>query len=164
MIVFSCVECGQSLQALESNAGKKARCKCGAVSPIPLASSMGSNAPSDSAWAPPASPAYATADGNPVDYQAERFPASSAAKFDEMDLPATPVPSSAAYGAPAAAPVAAAPATTGPDLTAVLWGVGLMILSVVWFFGALAAGRIFFYPPILFIIGLFKVITGLFRK
>lgn len=38
MIVFSCEECGTSLQALDQNAGKKARCQCGAVMPIPEAS------------------------------------------------------------------------------------------------------------------------------
>ncbi len=35
MIVFQCEECGTSLQALDQNAGKKARCQCGAVMPIP---------------------------------------------------------------------------------------------------------------------------------
>ena len=39
---------------------------------------------------------------------------------------------------------------------------GLMMLgAVVWFFGAMALGWVFFYPPILFIIGLITFIRGL---
>jgi phage FluMu protein Com len=44
----------------------------------------------------------------------------------------------------------------------VIFGVGLMIVSAVWFVGGLAAGVIFFYPPILLIIGLVTLIKGLF--
>jgi len=40
-------------------------------------------------------------------------------------------------------------------------GAGMMLLAVVWFVGGLAAGYIFFYPPILLIIGLVTMITGL---
>jgi hypothetical protein len=40
-------------------------------------------------------------------------------------------------------------------------GIGLMLLAVIWFFGGLAVGVIFFYPPILFIIGLIGCIRGL---
>lgn len=40
-------------------------------------------------------------------------------------------------------------------------GIGMMILAVVWFFGALIfANRIFFYPPILLIIGFVTMING----
>ncbi|QEG38563.1 hypothetical protein [Roseimaritima ulvae] len=39
MIVFQCEECGTQLQALDENAGKKARCQCGAVMPVPPLSS-----------------------------------------------------------------------------------------------------------------------------
>jgi predicted Zn finger-like uncharacterized protein len=40
-------------------------------------------------------------------------------------------------------------------------GAFLMLASVVWFFGGLAFGIIFFYPPILFIIGLVAFIRGI---
>jgi DNA-directed RNA polymerase subunit RPC12/RpoP len=53
-----------------------------------------------------------------------------------------------------------------PEKKALSWGVaggGLMILiAVVWFFVGLAAGYIFFYPPILFLIGLVGLLRGLF--
>jgi hypothetical protein len=43
-----------------------------------------------------------------------------------------------------------------------LWcGLAMMVGAVIWFFGALAIGIIFFYPPILFIIGLISFFTGL---
>ncbi len=40
-------------------------------------------------------------------------------------------------------------------------GLLLMLLAVVWFFGGLFAGFIFFYPPFLFVAGLVGVIKGL---
>jgi hypothetical protein len=43
----------------------------------------------------------------------------------------------------------------------VLTGVLMMVGALIWFFGALAAGVIFYYPPILFIIGLVTFIKGL---
>jgi hypothetical protein len=40
-------------------------------------------------------------------------------------------------------------------------GLLMMVIAVVWFFGGLALGRIFFYPPILFIVGLVGFFKGL---
>jgi hypothetical protein len=43
-----------------------------------------------------------------------------------------------------------------------MWcGLAMMVGAIIWFFGALAVGVIFFYPPILFIIGLISFFTGL---
>ena len=39
-----------------------------------------------------------------------------------------------------------------------------MIGAVVWFFFGLKTGWIFFYPPVLFLFGLFAVIRGLDRS
>jgi|GEM_PF-2371815 len=44
----------------------------------------------------------------------------------------------------------------------VLGGVGIMALAAVWFIGGYAAGYIFYYPPILFLIGLASTLKGLF--
>jgi len=41
-----------------------------------------------------------------------------------------------------------------------LGGIAMVVIAVVWFFGGLAAGYIFFYPPILFAIGVFAIIKG----
>lgn len=43
----------------------------------------------------------------------------------------------------------------------VLGGTIMMAIAAVWFFGGLAAGYIFYYPPILFVIGLYALIKGL---
>ena len=41
-------------------------------------------------------------------------------------------------------------------------GIVMMVLAAVWFFGGYAMGIIFFYPPILFLFGLFAFAKGLF--
>jgi hypothetical protein len=43
----------------------------------------------------------------------------------------------------------------------VLGGIGLMLGAVVWFVLGLMADRIFFYPPIMFIIGFVAMIKGI---
>lgn len=45
----------------------------------------------------------------------------------------------------------------------VLGGVAVMVGAVVWFVVGLLADRIFFYPPILFVIGIVAVIRGIAR-
>ncbi len=54
-----------------------------------------------------------------------------------------------------------APERAGLD-KGVLGGIVMMVIAVVWFGLGWAAGYIFFYPPILFVIGLFGVLKGLF--
>lgn len=54
-----------------------------------------------------------------------------------------------------------------PSLSArapILIGILMMVGALVWFFVALAAGRIFFYPPILFIIGIVSVVRGILAR
>lgn len=44
-------------------------------------------------------------------------------------------------------------------------GVILMVLAVLWFFGGIIyLNRIFFYPPILFIVGLVAMIKGIIKE
>jgi hypothetical protein len=45
-----------------------------------------------------------------------------------------------------------------------LGGVVMIAIAVVWFFGGLAAGYIFYYPPILFAIGIYALIKGLIER
>lgn len=45
----------------------------------------------------------------------------------------------------------------------ILGGLAMIAISVVWFFGGLALGIIFYYPPILFIIGIFVLLRGIFN-
>ncbi len=44
----------------------------------------------------------------------------------------------------------------------VLGGIAMMVIAAVWFFVGLSWGLIFFYPPVLFIIGLYGLLKGLF--
>jgi hypothetical protein len=43
-------------------------------------------------------------------------------------------------------------------------GIGMIVLAVVWFVGGLFVGIIFFYPPILLIIGIGTFLKGLWEK
>ena len=46
-----------------------------------------------------------------------------------------------------------------------VWGGVLMIaIAAVWFFAGLAAGYIYFYPPVLFVIGIYAIIKGVVKK
>lgn len=40
-------------------------------------------------------------------------------------------------------------------------GIVMMVIAAVWFFAGLAADRIFFYPPVLFVIGVYALIKGM---
>lgn len=42
----------------------------------------------------------------------------------------------------------------------VLGGVAMIAIALVWFFVGLAAGRIFFYPPVLLVIGIVSIVKG----
>ena len=46
----------------------------------------------------------------------------------------------------------------------VVGGILMVVIAVVWFFGGLAFDRIFFYPPILLIIGVYAIVKGIADK
>ena len=45
-----------------------------------------------------------------------------------------------------------------------LGGLAMMVIATVWFFVALQGGVIFFYPPVMFVLGLGSVISGLVNR
>ncbi len=45
-----------------------------------------------------------------------------------------------------------------------LGGIIMIAIAVVWFFVGLAGGYIFYYPPILFVIGIYALIKGLIDR
>ncbi len=49
-------------------------------------------------------------------------------------------------------------------MKAILAGAAMMVGAVVWFVVGWMAGRIFFYPPILFVIGAVSLGKGLLAK
>lgn len=44
----------------------------------------------------------------------------------------------------------------------VMGGVLMIVIALVWFFGGLAVDRIFFYPPVLLLFGIYAVVKGLY--
>jgi hypothetical protein len=57
----------------------------------------------------------------------------------------------------------AKPRRRGPSIAvspAVITGVLMMVIAVVWFVLALSLGWIFFYPPVMFVLGLVAVVKG----
>ena len=44
----------------------------------------------------------------------------------------------------------------------IIGGIAMIAIALVWFFAGLQAGYIFFYPPILFLIGVYALLKGLF--
>jgi len=43
----------------------------------------------------------------------------------------------------------------------VLGGLIMMVIAVIWFFAGLSIGIVFFYPPILFVIGVYAFFKGI---
>jgi len=96
--------------------------------------------------------------------QAGAYGQSSSAGDGELRL----VPDANPYAAPATpasfnfAPAKPQKRSVDGEINGSLWGgIGMMVLAVVWFVGGLFFDIIFFYPPILFIIGLVAFVKGL---
>ena len=139
----ACPQCGKQLMVPVTAAGKQGRCPaCSTVFPL---------------LAPVA--AEAVPDLQPIETEPD---------YNLQPLATEPNP----YGAPVSAPAptgSAYPYGSQPPKEKPGWwgsmlgGVAMMVIAVVWFFGALfLADRIFFYPPILFIIGLVTFCRGIF--
>lgn len=46
----------------------------------------------------------------------------------------------------------------------IVGGAVIIVLAVAWFLIGLAAGRIYFYPPVLLIFGLISIVRGIFAR
>jgi hypothetical protein len=158
-------DCGHSLRVREELAGRKIRCpKCAKVSVVPQ---------------PPAKDAEDTALDILLDEPAGKKTSSrlqAAKPMPARDEPKAPSPPSSdlsdlqrpVYKPP---PPAKAPPAPGKEKRdpgrgsiavhpSIISGLLMMIGAAVWFFLGLAADRIFFYPPILFILGIGAIIRG----
>lgn len=185
-IQVACPKCGKHLKAPAAAAGKKARCpSCQSLMMLPVPGTAGAPA----AYPNPAFPS-APLPNLPVPGAAAAGPqqplAGSALSGGLSDLLDEAQPSGwnagdgYAVAAPEPAPTSSAAVDTRfeaikpvkakkrrksksfSDNSSALAGLGLMILAVVWFVGGLFVGYIFFYPPILFLIGLVTFLKGLF--
>jgi hypothetical protein len=173
-IAVTC-ECGQRFRAPAHLAGKRVKCSV-CQQPIsvpdPQAASPAAPDPLDFGIAPPSSDPLQSPSDDPL---------GSPTGFDWNEIPA----------APAAPAFSAAPALAGDtrasaanELLAkaradeaekkqenvawsngqILSGIGMMIGAVMWFVTGLVFGRIFCYPPILFVLGVIAVINGIAYK
>ncbi len=164
-IIVTC-DCGAKLRAQDEHAGKKTRCpRCGALLVIPA---DGGDRPPDvepveeepprrGVVAPPPAPRPSRASYG-VSQEDEpaprRRPARDPLNFDDEDddKPRRPRPRPR-------------PRPTGGDGWGINAGVGggilMMVIAIIWFVVGLMFDWVFFYPPILFIIGLIALIKGL---
>ena len=131
-------------------------------SPQPAATWQGSSIPNPYGNIAPASPFGQPA--SPFGQPASPFGQSGSAGNDEFRLAPEPNP----YAAPSApasfnfAPAKPQKQSADGEVNGSLWGgIAMMVGAVVWFVGGLFFDIIFFYPPILFIIGLIAFVKGL---
>jgi len=158
-IAVSCPQCGQQLVVPATAIGKQGRCpSCKHIFPLEAPAGAYVVEPLAPSPAPPApSPKSIWDEQLGGDYALQPLPTSP-------PMPAAPNPYIPAT----------AQATKGKYRHGFGWehraldagmmgGLGMMALAVVWFLvGFFCLNRIFFYPPILFIIGLIGFIKGLF--
>lgn len=150
-IQFSCPSCMTTLQVNAELAGRISACPCGAHVPVPDAN--------DPLGLPP---------GDPFGFPASNQMGGQAATL-QSSIP--PNQLNSPYHSPNSASAkkrkkknrASAPESSGNSIFEgeIIAGIAMMLGAVVWFVGGLAAGFIFFYPPILFLIGLGSLIKGL---
>jgi predicted Zn finger-like uncharacterized protein len=179
-MAISCPHCSAQFRVPMSLAGKKGRCaKCQGIVNIPVAPALEPlSAPvvqATLAPAPAAQPAADAFDDAFGDYKlmqdpppASPFQANPYAPAGGAANPYVQNP----YAPTAPADPKKYDGAFGMEKRAMdaglLGGIGLMVLSVVWFFGGLMLiDRIFIYPPILFIIGFvacIRGVIGLFSK
>lgn len=159
MIQFRCPECQKLLQVAPENAGKLVACPCGGQSRVPSGQE---------------NPAQSPPPGSPQDFGGFAG-ASGAAPTNQPDPAFANVPGAATltgqpgafdsqggYGAGQPMDQAYEPPKKSSPLNSTTFaGIAMMVGAAVWFFVGLAAGRIFFYPPILFIFGIVSFFKGL---
>jgi len=148
-IEVTCPQCAKQLRVPASAMGKQGRCpSCGNIFPLeaPLEAKL---------VEPPAAPAPIAEEDGP--------------DYSLAPLPPEPAPATAVNPySPSNTPSASKSYDHGFGLEHRGWdagmmgGLAMMAIAAVWFFGGLALGIIFYYPPILFIIGLVGFMRGLF--
>lgn len=144
-----CPHCGHQHTADPSLAGQQAQCHCGQVFQVPGAAAGVFEAQTAQAnpFAEVADDDYHLAAEEPGMSQ------STTVTSDELRSKAAPPQKNyeGAFGWE----------KKGWD-NGVVGGLIMIAISLVWFFGGLAAGVIFYYPPILFLIGVVGLLRGIF--
>ncbi len=164
-ITFDCA-CGRHFNVGEKYAGKRTKCpSCAAPLTVPTPAAVPADAPSDEDAAyralmdgsepEPAAPKTSW-DASPADAPAPR-PKPEPPKIKARAAAEKPARGPAGDSWPTG--YEAEPSRSGVTISSgVLGGAAMMLGAVVWFVVGWAAGVIFFYPPILFLIGLFTFV------
>lgn len=163
--------CGKKLRIKDELAGRKIRCpECKAVVPVraPERSAedealdvLLSESPDDERPAPPAEPEPAPEPVSARDsegYGVQAPPATPPVPKPKLPPSVKKVKKESSRGAPL---VTFEEGWFGSVNSGVLGGLLMMVIAAVWFFLGLAANRIFFYPPVLFVIGFISILKGL---
>jgi hypothetical protein len=162
-IRLQCPVCRVNLLCPDDKAGKQGKCSScgssftvpgGAEAPTPAASSA------PAAFSRPATPSTLAAPSRPVTPSA---PANLAELSALMKETGAAPRADRNYDVPGLAPNtggAFAPEKKGISM-GVVGGIIMIAIAVVWFVVGYAAGFIFFYPPILAVIGMFAIVKGI---
>ena len=188
-LTVSCSACGKEFSVPSSYAGKKAKCRCGQPIQIPAAPSAAAS-PEEPMWAELAEPEGVSQEPILDAELAEPAPqddlwgGAAPASNGGDDLWGSALPASAAPAQPANQPRSDNEVLSGYTSEeswrqpaqetqesvgsvglngGVLGGAAMMVVAVCWFCGGLVVGYIFFYPPILFVVGLVGLIKGLIQ-
>ena len=155
-IAFSCQSCSRALRVKDELAGKQIYCPdCKSILIVPVQSEATRLRPEDDI--PTAAVAEPEA-RDPYGMRAEEpaKPLTRRPTAGDDDFPTTELPRRRT-----APPPRSSGGDSGGGIGAVIGGIVMMVIAVVWFVVGWMAGRIFFYPPILFIIGIVAVIRGI---
>ncbi len=156
-------DCGRTLKVKDEAAGRKVRCPaCSKVLVAPMPEPSG-NLEDEAinellAEGPPAPVASVPPPREPAEEKDQGF--------EEEKRPPMPKPRKNKSLDPtreARLPRIERPERSGGGIAIhpqIIMGVLMMVGALIWFFGALALGVIFWYPPILFVLGIGTVIKG----
>ncbi|MGV3484665.1 MAG: hypothetical protein ACO1RT_09635 [Planctomycetaceae bacterium] len=181
-MIIQCRSCGKSLQIDDKFVGKQVKCPCSAVLTVPGAAAV--MAPAAAAAA--ARPNRANG-GQPAAtaFGIDRAQMSSLfGELTENDMVVKGQSTDTKAGKKQKDPLAAyqpaaskSSSTTKPKATSgsaktrsaggkgtLVTGILMMVGAVVWFVVGYAGGVIFFYPPVLFVLGLIAVVKALLGK
>lgn len=186
-VVVACA-CGKRLSAPESARGKAVRCPCGNTVSVPYADEVPSvavaaSAPANDSWLNDL-PDHSSNpfDSNPAAAYGYSAPlaapySNQGAAYGGSPQPSAPAMSQAiahshlanaqqslAYERQRAAEQQAADSGSSFFNSGTIGGLATMGIAVAWFVGGLMVGIIFFYPPVLFIIGLVTFAKGCFNN
>jgi hypothetical protein len=158
-IEVSC-ECGRTLRAKDEAAGRKVRCPaCGAIIEVPAElEEVG-----DDTYDPPPVQAPREKPRRPERVTTEESDDAVRRRPSEEDDNPEPPSRPPRRKRPKRR---AKPESDGVNIgvASIITGAAMMLGAVVWFIAGLAFGYIFFYPPILFLLGIAAIVRGFMGK